>query len=56
MNIYLTIFLITAVTGAGGLALGGGLAGSNLAFWLRLRRPRRPLDLPQTRRPGRLRV
>ena len=26
MNIYLTIFLITAVTGAGGLALGGGLA------------------------------
>ncbi len=26
MDIYLTIFLITAVTGAGGLALGGGLA------------------------------
>ena len=26
MNIYLTIFHITAVTGAGGLALGGGLA------------------------------
>ena len=26
MNIYLSIFLITAVTGAGGLALGGGLA------------------------------
>ena len=26
MNIYLTIFLITAVTGAGGLARGGGLA------------------------------
>ncbi len=26
MNIYLTIFLVTAVTGAGGLALGGGLA------------------------------
>ena len=28
MNIYLTIFLITAVTGAGGLALGGGLAAT----------------------------
>ena len=26
MDIYLTNFLITAVTGAGGLALGGGLA------------------------------
>ena len=27
-NIYLTIFLITAVTGVGGLALGGGLAAA----------------------------
>ena len=28
MNIYLTIFLITALTGVGGLALGGGLAAA----------------------------
>ena len=26
MNTYLQIFLITALTGAGGLALGGGIA------------------------------
>jgi len=42
--------------GAGAAALGCVLAGSNLAFWLRLRRTRRPLDLPHTRRTGRLRV
>lgn len=42
--------------GAGAAALGCVLAGSNLAFWLRLRRTRRSLDLPGTRRAGRLRV
>ena len=42
--------------GAGAAALGCVLAGSNLAFWLRLRRTRRPLDLPGARRAGRLRV
>ncbi len=42
--------------GVGAAVMGCALAGSNLAFWLRLRRTRRSLDLPDARRAGRLRV
>lgn len=42
--------------GVGAAVMGCALAGSNLAFWLRLRRTRRSLNLPDARRAGRLRV
>lgn len=42
--------------GVGATVMGCALAGSNLAFWLRLRRTRRSLNLPNARRAGRLRV